>query len=323
MSLPIATKAWTISPNNRITYVTLSGVTQGYLYAIKEFLKTNGYTIKGSASGGTGAMDAVDRWASAASVTPRATTAGASQAWVVLIDANGCNILLTYQGATDDVARVSFSATGVFIAAGTPQNQPTATDEQVVWSVNSIIGSAPTADRMLFCWVSSDRKMCRFAVARANLWVGAVWGVETITPTVTTSALEPFSPTVFTPPVWGFGYSAIVVNNITTGATVGSARVVVASVASNLAVKFGLEEFANGIAMHGVKASLFGGAGYPAFPMSIGSIATEFGKLGNLSDWWLARTTNIGDGDTYLSKFIALHEGVIWPWDGVTVPLLY
>jgi len=296
---------------------------QRYFFGVKQFLVANGYTVKGSASAGTGAMDAVDRWASSASVTPRATVAAASQGWIVLVDSNGANILLTYQGATDDIARISFSPGGLFVAAGTANQQPTATDEQVMSTANTLIGSTASADRLWNGWVSSDRKLCRFNIARSGIWVGQIWGVELIAPTV-------IAPASITPAMWGFSFLNTV-NTWASSSVVGFARPVVASVAINASMSFMAQWFfatqQPSVGHFGIiQPEAQGGVGYGIWPLSIGSrTAGATGKLGALYDWWDGRS-DAADGDTYGTlEFIAIGPpGVqcIWPWDGVTSPVL-
>jgi hypothetical protein len=52
------------------------------------------------------------------------------------------------------------------------------------------------------------------------------------------------------------------------------------------------------------------------------------GKLGQLYDVWVARTSGALDGDTYGSlQFIAVNGYVgagaaAWPWDGVSTPVV-
>lgn len=112
MTLPTATKTWTISANNRIVYTSLAVTQQKYLHGIKTFLLAHGWTCKGSASAGTGAMDGVDRWTVTTDVTPRATAMGASCGWWCGTDANGSDLLLAWVGASDDVAMIRFSPGG-------------------------------------------------------------------------------------------------------------------------------------------------------------------------------------------------------------------
>ena len=325
MALPTVTKTW-INSNPRLSYVSLNGVMSQYLFQIKAFLKTNGYAVKGSCDGTTGAMDGVDRWASAANCTTRGTAAGTSQSWIVLVDANGNNILLAYQGATDDVARLSFSPGGLMIAAGTPAQQPTATDEQVLFSATSIINATTSNDRMLFCWVSSDKKSCRFAIARAGVWVGVTWGVEDVQSTVANGP-------IFTPNTWGFAFLPGSLNatfyaspGYSVNTRGGYARIVVGGTPFNCQCFPGFETYATVATTWGnIKTPLQGAVGYPMFPIGIGTSTTNAeGKVGNLTDWWFGRTTAT-DGDVYGSlQFLVVGSsgGVVWPWDGVTTPVL-
>jgi len=324
MSLPTVAKNWIISPCNRITFVSLNDTMAAYLFGAKAFLKTNHWAIKGSCDGTTGAMDAVDRWASKANATTRGAAAANAQSWVVFTDANGCDILFTYQGASDDIARISFSPGGLFVAAGTPNQQPTATDEQVICSATSLINATASADRLWTGWATDDHKMFRFAIARGGVWVGLVFGVEAVSSTVVTAT--------FSPAVWGFCCTPANLNTnsfigtFSANARGGLARTVVSSVPFSCQVLFGLELYNASVLTWGnVKTELQGAVGYPIFPVGIGTTtAGSQGKLGNLIDWWLARTTAT-DGDTYGAlQFIVVGTsgGVIFPWDGVTTPVM-
>lgn len=333
MALPNIIKTWTISANNRIPFVTLNGVMSQYLFGLKTFLKTNGYTVRGSSNGTTSSpastlvSDGVDRWVTAADAATRGAGSGNPQSWIVLRDGAGMDILIAFQGPTDDTARVSFSAGQLFTTQATGTFQPTATDEAIVLSSasGSLIGtSAIAADRVWFGWVDASHKLCRFAVARSGVFTGLAWGIERVTPVVKV-------PTVWTPPTWGFAWnpaSNILPNNT----TIGIVRVSVASLAQSIAVGFGIEEYLNNSALFGaIKPEFQGGNAFPFFPLSVESnVANAHGKLGNLIDWWLARTSGAVDGDMYgSSQFIgvgglngASNGSAAWPWDGVTPPVL-
>jgi hypothetical protein len=303
--------------------VSLIGTTQALLFGVKDFLKnTGGYTIKGSCSSGTGAMDGTDRWTSTSTVTPRATASNTSQAWVVLTDGNGADILFTYQGSTDDVARISYSPNGIFVVAGTANNQPTATDELVITSATSLVDSTASADRVWNGWVSSDKKHFRVNIARSGSWVALAWGVEVITSTIVTSAVLSDSGVVFSPQIWGFAASA---TTLSFSAQVGIIRAVIGSSIFTPAALFCIESPVSAAALAGTRLELQASIGYPLFPLSVVSTTTGAkGKIGNLIDWWLGRTSGNLDGQTYQFKLIVSNGGssVVWPWDGNTVPSL-
>lgn len=318
MTTPITVKTWNISPCNRIPFVSLLGTMGAYLLGVKNWLVSHGYTVKGSCNGTTGAMDAVDRWVTAADVATRATIAGAAQSWIVLTDANGANTLFAYQGASDDVARISFSPLGDFVAAGTPAQQPTAVGERVIASGLSLITNTASGDRLWSGWVTSDSKMFRMAIARAGVWAGRHVGVELFTSIAV-------SPMTLSPAVWGFVIDPAA-STVGNGTTVGVTRPIVSGSGVAADMKFGIETFGNSSTLFTtVKPEAQGATGYPAFPLSIGSSTTGArGKFGDLIDAWQGRTTGASDGDTYVSAtFIAMggYNGSgsgMWPWDGST-----
>lgn len=320
MQPPTIAKTWVISPCNRIPFVSLLGTMGGYLLGVKNWLVAHGYVVRGSSDGTTAAMDGVDRWVTAASVAARASIAGAAQSWTVLRDGNGTDILFAYQGTSDDVARISFSPLGDFVVAGVPTQQPTAVGERVVSSGASLIASAASGDRLWSCWVTSDAKMFRMAIARGGLWVGRHAGVELFAPVAV-------PPMTLSPAVWGFAFD-LGTSNISNGAVVGVTRPIVSGAGVPADMRFGIETFGNSSTLFtGVKPEAQGAIGYPAFPLSIGSNTPGArGKYGDLIDTWQGRTSGANDGDTYASAaFIAMNGyngsgggSGMWPWDGST-----
>lgn len=320
MTLPTVVKTWTISPNNRIPYVSVIGEMQGYLHGIKTFLKANGYTVKGSCSAGTGAMDATDRWTVTTDVTPRGTSASTSQAWIVLTAGNGVDILLAWQGAGttptgDDLAKISFSPGGLFVVAGTPSWQPTATDEQVVSTITQV-GSTTSGDRVWHGWVDSTAYSCRFAIGHAGASINC-WGVESVTPTVGTNV-------TFSPPVWGFFYTvagaAYFDSLFSVNVDGGVARASIGGTAYNLTLGGTCESCGN-TKLYDVVHQLNYDS-WLVLPTGVYSNLTNAtGKLGNLIDFWVGRGTGIVDGDVYGARqFIHVSGKMVWPWDGATDP---
>jgi hypothetical protein len=339
MTLPAKVKTWTISANNRIPFVSLVNTMGNYLLGVKNFLNANGYTVKSSSNGTAGAgtsttiTDGVDHWTTAADASVRGTSAAAAQSWMILQDGNGVWILLTYQGAGtsptgDDIARISFSPGALFVLAGTPTNQPTATDEQVVTSAVTLINATASQDRSWFGWVDIQSKLCRFAIARNQIFVGSLWGIELVASVVTGAG------TSWTPPVWGFALVAST-DYLTNGATVGKARPVVSSVGISVNCLFSVEQLGNMTSHNSItnqKVELQGASGFPVIPLGLGSAtAGAQGKLGNLYDFWGGRGISGGaDGDLYGNRqYIGMaglrgnSGSLIWPWDGATVPILY
>lgn len=326
IALPTPTRTWVISPCVQIAYVSLIDATQQVLYRLKTFLLARGCTVRGSASAGTGAMDSTDRWSNAAAVTPRATTSAASQAWIVLRDGNGADILLAFQGSSDDIARISFSPGGLFVAAGTPNNQPTATDEEVIWSATSLVNSTTSGDRRLSLWGTADAKNFRMAIARSNSWTGGIIGVEL--------AGAPDSGfgagIVFSPALYGYGNLPASMTNAN-----GSVAYAPNSIGARCRITVGGTPTSIGAGL----ASLRGANAPSAFNNSVQHLqgnnyamletylvsqtASAFGLIGKRIDMWLGKTFNAGsvDGDTYgTNQFINIGE-TVWPWDG-SVPVM-
>ncbi len=326
MTLPAKIRTYSISGCNRITYVSLIGTVGAALLGAKNHWVSGGLTVVGSCDGTTGAMDAVDRWSTAANVATKGAGAGNAQSWMVLRLANGGHILVTLQGSTDDVVRISISPGGLFVAAGTPNQQPTATDERVISSAVSMIENTTSGDRLWSAWVSSDSNCIRFAIARAGTFTGLIWGVEDLDSSV-------IAPTVFSPNMWGFSYvisnmSAANISNANGTSRGGVARVTVASVGVNidcgggsesaLAVTSATTTFGN------IQCELQGGTGYAFMPTSVWSATTGGrGKLGNRKDWWLARNVSgAAGGDTYGTLTWIQIGDCAWPWDGTTTPVM-
>ena len=321
MALPAKQKIWTIDPCNRVAYASLVQVMRDPLYQLSVCLLANGYTCKGSSDGVTGAMDAVNRWTGGAAAGVRGANITTPNSWIVLVDGNGCNIILSYVGATDDVCRISYSHSGVAAAAGTPTHTPTSADERVMVSGTTIIGATASGDRLWTAWVDSDHTGFRMAIARAGAWV-TLWGVEEVASVVAPSV-------TWSPPTWGFFYTAanmtiiaVAGGNAQYGANAkgGVSRINVGGML-DIVVGGGAESLANNSAglvgrFADVTAELQAG-GYPLSPISAASGTTGArGKLGNRYDWWTGRTTGAADGDHYgNTEFVQIGE-CVWPWDG-------
>jgi hypothetical protein len=334
MTIPALTKTWTISANNRVVFTTLNGAMSGHMFGIKQFLKANGYTVKGSSTGSvappanTLITDGVDRWATAADAATRGAGANNAQSWIILTDGNGADILIAYQGATDDIIVIQYSVGQLWTTQATATFQPTATDSLAVSTNGSLIGnSGITTDRMWCGWVDSQKKLCRFMVASGGLYVGSVWGIELF-------STEVSLPGLVSPAIWGFFFpatGAIILN----GSVAGHARELAGSIVASIAqaqIYFGTEWI--GLSSNGwglIKTELQGGLGYPILPLGIASQASGFnGKLGMLFDTYRGQAT-AGAGVIYGNRqWISIggyngsgtvNEGM-WPWDGVTDPLL-
>lgn len=323
MTLPAQQKSWSISANNRIPYVSLVDTMGNYNKGQKDFWLTRGYTTKGSCDGTTGAMDGVDRWTNVAKASVRAANTSTAVSWYVLTDGNGCNILISYVGATDDVERISFSPGGLFVVAGTPSFTPTATDEQILYSSTTVIGTGTSLDRIWYSWVDSTSKLMRSTIFRDSALVGPSWGVELISSRVTIA---------FSPAVWGFAFSPASMNptgfNNTFSANLRGGLARINAVATSC---FGGFECFNGsvTTFQALKPELQKGIGYPMIPCSVGSTtATRQGPVGDLFDWFTGPgqtlTGNVFFGGTWITIGVSTNgsasTSMVWPWDSATQP---
>lgn len=324
MALPTVTQTWSFSINNRHTFDTVLATMQDFAFKFKGFLKTTlGLTVKGSCTAGTGAMDATDRWTVLTDVTPQGANAASSQAWFVLTDANGADFLLAFQGASNDIFKFSMSPGGLFVAAGTPANQPTATDECSIVSATTIVNATASADRLYHFLGTTDKKMFRAIVHRSGAGISMV-GQERFTTAVV-------SPTTCSPAVWGFFYNVFTfgggANTImgagsTTGGgiarvhaaqdlniTIGGGGKVFGAIGGTTGTFFGVE-----------KADLQGGNGELILPVTLTSAtASGQGKLGKRFDWWAALSNASGtpvQGDMFGTNQFAAVGAHVMPWDG-------
>lgn len=346
MGFPTVTKSWVVSGNNRYVFGSsgsLFACMQAFAWSMKTFMKTGlGYTLKGSSSAGVGAMDGVDRWPSSSSVTPRASGGASPLAWVVLTNGNGVDICMSYNSSSDDVFRFAFSPGGLYVAAATPSNQPTATDEIPIWDnstsmVNNFLGPA-TNDRVWHMMGSTDRSMFR-CVLFFNSAPTCLWGVEQLAPSVAGGA-------VFNPPTWGWAYMNSPRIASSTGSLLGTgqcppvnggggkARAISPSSAPEVLVIGGGGEHFGVIAGQTdnvfpvLNPELQGGNGQVWIPVTATSTVstTLFGRLGVRIDWWASVTNGFSTAppemETYNDRAFVSVGSSIFPWDGRTGPVV-
>lgn len=350
MGLPSKAKTWTISANNRETSGTVLTCMQKYALSLKNFLKTTmGYTVNSSCSNGTAGTigDGIDRWSVSTDVTPRNNGAGGSMAWFILVDGNSAQICLSFNASSDDTFRLAYSPGANYVTAGTANQQPTATDEVLVWGGNSssIVSATSGNDRVWHMWGSSDKKMFRAVVFRSNSPI-SFWGVELVTSAVV-------SPATFSPAMWGFGYmlsgGTMMRLKSAAGSIMGagqspptsegggSAYVFSASANRVIVVGGGGEIFAtqngnNATSWPEAFPALQGRQGYIISSLTLQSQTTNAnGKLGNRIDWWVVASATVSTvpadltcfgtgGTSHHADFVSLGS-TLHPWDGTTVPL--
>lgn len=338
MGFPAKAKTWTISYNNAITGASLNAMMGDYLFTLSQFYLANGLTCKGSCDGVTGAMDGVNRWAAAANCTTRGATTANANSWMVMTDGSGVNILLSYVGSSDDIAYIAFSIGGLYVAAGTPANTPTATDELILASATTVINNTAAAtQRNMFMWVDSEAKLMRLLLTlqTTNTPCGIAWGVELFDSSLQDKTISPS--------VWGFAFAGSAGEfSLGPGTTTGfmgafsqavrGGRTRVNGQPCNMNGSIQQFTTAGSFALpwSNVQTELQGTVGYPIWgPLRVGSVTAGFnGIVANLFDWWTCRYVNnnalSSAGDTYdAQNFVAvgLGGGLLWPGDGATTPV--
>lgn len=238
-------------------------------------------------------------------------------AWQYMQAGTGApQILITYQGASADIFRLSISPAGLFTLAGTTNNQPTAADEQVFCSATSIVNSATSGDRILHVWCADDASAWKMVVLRAGAMAGPLVGCETIqdgvvqfpVPTGTCVAALPCD-------WWGFAFSSAYtvppINSYQVNACGGLMRSLVAGAGFSCQINVGVECIAPGgtvqspTVQYSYQAELQGASGYLCFPLAIHTTnATgSRGRLGNLIDWYISAPSGVLLGDGYGSSY--------------------
>lgn len=339
MALPTIVKTWRQlmtagTPGVRVTFSSVLDTMQQVAFRTKDFLcnssgATTKYTVLWSSSSGTGpssASDHTDRITGPASWTPRAATASAPQAWVVLVGGLGEQILLSFQGASDDVMRVEFSPGGSYVLASDTSNPPTAVDEQLVIGGGnvSIVSAATSGDRILHLWARDDAKGVRVALYRSGALAGPIWFIEEFI-----SGCTP--PAALKTAVCGGGYAAGLTTaaGLTSSGTVNagaiSVRTLVASTAFNAVCFIGCEGFgtSNAPAAYTLPPEAQGG-GFTPYPLSIHSVTNgSRGRWGNLIDMWIVSPAGMVPGDGFGTSY-QFHQvnALLWPNPANTPPTI-
>jgi hypothetical protein len=232
VSAPILTKTWNITPNLRRPYTTLADSMGWFFYQNKVAMLASGWTIKftcgfdgiSTYTGPSSGADTTDRWTTSLAATGRGTAANTDQSWAVLQNSDGLQVLFAFQGATDDIGRITFSPGGLFTLATPSTNQPTATDETFVSTGNSLVSATTNSDRVMTIWCTSDSTQWSCLLNRAGSIVNYL-GCEKIISYCGTG--------VFTVPYVGFRYTIMYMANNPNSGTGFTPCAIINNTASN------------------------------------------------------------------------------------------
>lgn len=196
-------KDWSINPNVRNAYVSLADMSGWYIYQNHTWLITHGWTVKFSCDGTTGpanVSDTTDWLLSKQDADTRGVNAAAAQSYSVLQSSDGVQLMFTFQGATDDVIRISYSPGGLFtVVGGGSPIQPTATDEVIFCQGNSVVNAGTSLDRVMTIWAADDGTAWSNVLFRNNA-TQTMLGFEKIN--------SACAPGVFTQPYLAYRYTA-------------------------------------------------------------------------------------------------------------------
>lgn len=264
------------------------------------------WTCTGSSNGtGTGALDAVNRWATSANLIWAA--AGSNHSWIVLKSAGiglagGLQLCIDLSNASGATMTVVVSPIAGFIG-GTATARPTATDEKVIlsnasWkgasSVNGVLHVSHTTDDEVVNAHFWETSVCTF-------WFHASKPKNPITGWTKPSVYwfersTPFNTSAHYTSAGGSGYiSAAVTFSITGECVNGSLIEVTMSFADDTTLE------------------------WPFGPMGLyTATASNRGRKGQLFDMWWGSTSN-SSADNYPndgSKQFVQFGHVILPWNG-------
>lgn len=326
MTLPTLVKTWTHLVNQRITYVSLNDATSKSLYGVKNHLvATMGMTVKYTCDGTTGptsSSDHTDRLASAANFSTQGAAAGNAQSFAVLTMANGVDVLIANQGASADQCKIAFSQTGVYLPAGTANQQPTASDEAIIMTGTTLVGTTTSQDRVWHAQASTDKKSFRFWVYRQNVLVGS-FGLEECTSTNTVLT--------WTQPVVGWNSNAAAIGSLASAGgmamapngSTGTQNSMIARLgATNVAVGGGAEMYFNNTDPFSVAAPEMHAAAPIVTACFAASQTSNQGKLGNRIDAWVAFAHGFAQGDVMGTNQFAFLGTGLWPWNGAAAPII-
>lgn len=216
MTIPVVSKAWTVTPNKRRTYASLADQAGWWILSNHDAIRAK-QTLKWSCdgtTGPTGAGDATNRITSVATASVQGANAASAQSWAVYTGADGVQTGIFYQGATADVIRIGYSRLGLYTLAGTTTNQPTASDEVSV-STATIVGTGTSLDRINQIWVRDDGRGWSCACFRSGVLQTLV-GVEQLLSLATVRGVNP----IYDVPYGLYRYTSVH-RDTTTGAVIG------------------------------------------------------------------------------------------------------
>jgi hypothetical protein len=270
-------------------------------------------------------------------------------AWCCLTDKSGADLLLRWVGGgggIPDNLGLSYSPGGLFVTSSyhvsgaisptgsdechfAPLSSPAAAASHFIITIGNPSAAQTACDKIVNAWIASDGKSCRFNMFCLGASTGLRWGLEQVYMTTGPGA-------VVWSGSWGFAYASNIAasaqhfttyNNANTQWTGGQASMTIGGVFKQVQLVMGTEMFnSTPIPWVNIKTDSQGSVGFPIQGVSIGGLSSPAqGKFGNVVDQWIAQVTTAGPIGNVLGnkQFIVVDDsGWLYPWDGVTTPLL-
>lgn len=268
------------------------------------------WTCPGSSNGtGTGALDAVNRWASIANLVW--ASAGSNHGWIVLKQSaigasGGLQMCIDLSNANSANFTIVFSANAGF-TGGTATARPTATDEKA-YSLSWFSGSVST---VLHVWGSTDGTIVHACVFSANV---CVWNFHASNPANAISGWSHAS--VF----WSQGNG-----NCNLASALYAAANASSVIGSSVCAMFLTGEASNNVLLEATMSFADDDTSeWPFGPIGLyTATASHRGRKGTIVDlWWGSQTA--ANADNYPAdntrQFVQFGH-LIFPWNG-SVPLI-
>lgn len=315
MAIQIVKKKWTVFANIRKTpFVSLANTAGWWMFQQHTAFKSTTSQLDGAGqkvawsvqytcdgvTGPSNASDHTDRLASESDCDNQGANAAAAQSYGVWRNPDGVEVLIANQGATADILRISYSPGGLFVPNGT--QQPTATDEVVISTGNTVINATTSSDRVMSIFMRDDGKAWRCITFRQNAQIVDV-GVERVKQSYVSQRVvnpvfsQPYVGYRFTIEARGAGAGSPSGNpNGVIGASTfsGIAARVFTNIAQNIRVGAGELALAGGGSFAAEKPALQAGEGIPFIPpmWSGENTANMDGLFACPEDWWVAYTNS-------------------------------
>jgi hypothetical protein len=315
MALPALVKTWqhnvnqaiaaqgTVLATDRLAWRTLKNSLIGFA--------SNPWTVRGSSNSSAAAMDQVDRWVTDANLV----WASGAHSWIVLRQtgiATNYELCIDLNSGTNGTGTIATSPAAGF-TGGTVTARPTATDENVLISTNTIggVNSTSTDNNVKLSVQQSTDGQC----TRAQMWSQ---NIQTMLMVLD----KPANPvTGWTNPSFSVSLGAFIasVGTLTNLVTTPVAKGKGAS-AMTLAMTLEGQATAGSLQTLLTSANDLSGS-WPFLPIGMYSAtALNRGRHGSFFDLWFGSSA-VSNADTYpndTSRQFAQLGALIFPWNGTT-----